>query len=213
MLRIDSKLKQKLATLYLRFFNLRVHSVFIGRGSTIRSRTCIGRGSRINGSIIIKGRGEVVIGKYCAIGDNVRIITSNHDVQYLNMQYDLQRKIGSVIPASGTETVTIGNNVWIGDSVIFLPGSSAGNGSVIGSGSIVTKPVDEFGIYAGNPARFIRKRFSEDVMSIVRQLDWWNWDMSKIKDNKVIFSDKADKHLDAIRKLAGEENEKSKTST
>jgi virginiamycin A acetyltransferase len=202
MLALDNKLKQKLAGLYLRFLPLRFGSVYIARGSRIRSDIYMGTGSRFTGSATIKGQGKLVVGKYCAIGDNVRIITSNHDVNYINMQYNLQRRIGVVMPASKADTVVIGNNVWIGDSAIILPGAEIGDGAVIGSGSVVTKKLDDFCIYAGNPARFIRCRFDEETLKEIKKLDWWNWDLQKIMEHKEIFSDTVSNKMGLIRRIA-----------
>ena len=53
--------------------------------------------------------------------------------------------------------VKIGDNVWLGAGVIINPGVTIGDNSVIGSGSVVTKDIPEDSIFAGNPAKFIRK--------------------------------------------------------
>ena len=54
--------------------------------------------------------------------------------------------------------IIIGNDVWIGQRVIILPGVTVGNGAIIGAGSIVTHDVKEYDIVAGNPAHVIRNR-------------------------------------------------------
>jgi maltose O-acetyltransferase len=54
--------------------------------------------------------------------------------------------------------VRIGNDVWIGDRVIILPGVTIGDGCIIGAGSIVTHDTPPYSISAGNPARVIRYR-------------------------------------------------------
>ncbi len=51
--------------------------------------------------------------------------------------------------------IKIGDYAFIGMGVIVLPGVSIGRGSVIGSGSVVTKDVPDNSVYAGNPARFV----------------------------------------------------------
>jgi acetyltransferase-like isoleucine patch superfamily enzyme len=71
--------------------------------------------------------------------------------------------------------VLIGNDVWIGYGVTILSGISIGNGAVIGARSVVTRDVEPFSIVAGNPARFIRKRFTDEEISLLQKIAWWKW--------------------------------------
>jgi len=56
--------------------------------------------------------------------------------------------------------VVIGDGCDIGVGSIVLPGVEIGEGSLIGAGSVVTKDIPPYTVYAGNPARFLRKRSS-----------------------------------------------------
>lgn len=56
--------------------------------------------------------------------------------------------------------MTIGDDVFIGAKAIILPGLIIGNSSIIGAGSVVTKDIKENEIWAGNPAKFIKKRIN-----------------------------------------------------
>ena len=56
------------------------------------------------------------------------------------------------------EPVVIGDDVWISDRVIILPGVKIGNGVIIAAGAIVTKDVLPFAIVGGNPAKVIKSR-------------------------------------------------------
>jgi acetyltransferase-like isoleucine patch superfamily enzyme len=164
------------------------NGTYIAKGSKI---TCpnvsIGQGTRINGSIKLKGADAIQIGKYCAIGEEVDILSTNHTTNTLNMQNVLQLEItGSVTPAN-KKGVEIGNNVWIGDRVIILPGVKIGDGAVIGAGAVVTKDVAPFCIHAGNPARFLKKRFEDDVIELLLKIKWWDWSLEKMKQNKDLF--------------------------
>lgn len=166
--------------------------VFIAKKSKIKLGTIIGSGTRINGKIVIKGSGKAELGKYCAIGEDVKIITSNHDTSELNLQYALQRKIGlKVNPIP--ENVIIGNNVWIGDSVIILSGVTIGNGAVLAAGSVVTKSIEPYTIVGGVPAKFIKSRFTQDKIDEIEKLKWWDWSIQKMKENKHVFLKAEDK--------------------
>ena len=142
------------------------HHVYISRGSVIRSVLSVEEGVRVNGPISIRGRGRVTIGKYCAIGDGVKIITQNHDVAFPIYSLQLQKKVyGRSFVVSGD--VEIGHNVWIGDNVLILPGVKIASNSIVAAGSVVSKNVDSNTLVGGVPAKFIKKLHedSEGAMS------------------------------------------------
>jgi len=56
----------------------------------------------------------------------------------------------------GLRKISIGRDVWVGTDAIVM--ESVGEGSVVGAGSVVTKPVEPYSVVVGNPARVIRKR-------------------------------------------------------
>ena len=76
---------------------------------------------------------------------------------------------------------TIGNDVWIGNRVMIKAGVKIANGAVIGMGSIVTKNIGPYEIWAGNPARLIRKRFGDETIDALEKMKWWEWDDNKIE--------------------------------
>ncbi len=90
--------------------------------------------------------GNIQFGDDILVGPNVQVLTVNHP---LGADERLNK-------TNLVENVVIGNNVWIGAGAIILPGVTIGEGAVIGAGSIVTKDVDAFCLYAGNPATKIR---------------------------------------------------------
>ena len=117
-------------------------NVFIGPFVEIQKNTKIGDNTRIQSHSFICEKVE--IGKNCFVG---------HGVMFTND--DLKKgKISR--NSSSFKKTKIGNNVVIGSNVTLLPVSII-SGSVIGAGSIVTKDIKEKGIYAGNPAKFLRK--------------------------------------------------------
>jgi acetyltransferase-like isoleucine patch superfamily enzyme len=56
----------------------------------------------------------------------------------------------------------IGNDVWIGYGAIVLGGVTIGDGAIIAAGSVVTKDVEAYSIYGGNPAKKITERFENN---------------------------------------------------
>ena len=56
------------------------------------------------------------------------------------------------------KTIIIHNYVWICTDAFIGPGCEIGEGSIIGAKSVVVKSVESWGIFAGNPAMFLKKR-------------------------------------------------------
>ena len=85
--------------------------------------------------------------------------------------------------------VTIGNDVWIGAHCMIKSGVKIADGAVIGMGSVVTKDVGAYEIWAGNPAHLIRKRFDDETISKLLEIQWWNWNDDKIRLNADKYND------------------------
>lgn len=77
--------------------------------------------------------------------------------------------------------------MWIGDSVILLPGVTIGDGAIIGAGAVVTRSVPAYGIVAGNPARVVRMRFPDETIAILSTVHWWTWSESRMRANRAFF--------------------------
>ena len=58
----------------------------------------------------------------------------------------------------------VGNDVWIGRESLIMPGVKIGDGAIIAARSVVTKDVGAYHVVGGNPAKFLKKRFSEDLI-------------------------------------------------
>ena len=156
--------------------------------SAVHCPTTIGDYSRINGAFRFRGQGKIVIGKYAAIGDDLKIIVSNHDIHHANLQVDFQEKYGFEDLFTTKGDVVIGHNVWIGDSVTILSGVQIGDGAVIASGAVVTRNIPSFSVAAGVPARVVKPRFSPAIESQLVQIPWWDWPEEKIIRNRDFFS-------------------------
>lgn len=161
--------------------------VYISKGSVIGPGTMVEDGTRINGRAVIKGQGEVEIGKYCAIGGDLRIRSSNHKIDSINLQFTLQQELGLEMKVSDKRDVKIGHNVWIGDRVMILPGVVIGNGAVLAAGAVITKDVPAYGIVGGVPAKLIKYRFDADKRKMIEESQWWEWPKAKMNENRDFF--------------------------
>ena len=121
-----------------------------GKRLTLASDLKIGDRSGIGDNAFI--RNGVTIGDDVMIARDLKIFTRNHNIDRTDIPMS-QQGDGEISP------LIIGNDGWIGDSVIIAPGCcNIGDGSVLAAGSVVTKDVPPYAIVGGNPARIIRYR-------------------------------------------------------
>jgi acetyltransferase-like isoleucine patch superfamily enzyme len=159
--------------------------VLVAPGTYIARGVTIGRGTRINESSYLE---RCTIGSYCAIGGRLVVRSGNHQMQFLNIEEDLQvRTLGVTSVLGPYEPVTVGHGVWIGDSVVLCPGVTIGNGAVVGAGSVVTRDIAPYAVAAGSPAKFIRWRYPEPVIAVLADVDWWSWDDDRLRRNRELF--------------------------
>ena len=133
---------------------------------------------------------KLIIGKFCMIASDVTFIMNggNH-VTEATTAYPFaifggawqDAMEGKTYPTKG-DTI-IGNDVWIGHNATIMPGVHIGDGAIIATKAVVTKNVTPYTIVGGNPAKTIKKRFSETTISKLLQLKWWHWDIQKITEN------------------------------
>ena len=160
--------------------------VQVAPGTYIAPGVVIGRRTKINAASHLD---VCTIGAYCAIAGRLVVLSANHRTEFLAIQEDAQRRVlGSDLSLLGPRQQTsIGNAVWIGDSVVVCPGVTIGDGAVIGAGAVVTRSIPPYAIAVGNPARVIKYRYPEEVVSALAGLDWWTWDDERLRANRSLF--------------------------
>lgn len=122
------------------------------------------------------------IGKFCSIGPNVKIApgrhpTSNyvstHPSTFSNHRHFSKNFVKEAV-FDNYQKVTIGNDVWIGANCVIIDGVTIGDGAIIAANSVVTKDVSDYEICGGVPARFIKKRFTENEIEFLKKKKWWD---------------------------------------
>lgn len=68
----------------------------------------------------------------------------------------------------------IGNDVWIGRESIIMPGVKIGDGAIVAAYSVVVKNIPPYTVYGGNPAKFIKDRFDEELKDLLLRFRWWD---------------------------------------
>ena len=103
----------------------------------------------IGRNCIIASKTDLTIGSYVLIGPYCQINDHSHGMEKGDLIINQKAILAPVL---------IKNDVWLGAGVRVMPGCTIGEGSIVGANSVVTKDIPDYEIWAGNPARFIRKR-------------------------------------------------------
>lgn len=136
---------------------------------------------------------KVVIGKFCSIAKNIKVfIGANHRTDFAStypfghLKRNQSKKIIKT-PAilghpSSNGDVIIGNDVYIGFNATIMSGIKIGHGSVIAANSHVSKNIPPYEIWGGNPAKRIKKRFSNEIIKELLLIKWWDYQEEKIRE-------------------------------
>lgn len=162
----------------------------------------MGLGSYIANNSVIR---STKIGRFCAIGDNVRTCLGRHPtndfVSIHPVFFSTQKQGGftfvnkkmfeehKYVDEKKKYVCEIGNDVWIGNNVLIMDGITIEDGVIIAAGSIVTKDVEPYSIVGGIPSRIIRYRFNEEQIKLLLKFKWWEKDLQWLKDNACKFTD------------------------
>ncbi len=128
----------------------------LGKYSVVEDFSClnnavgdlnIGDYTRIGlGNTII---GPVSIGNHVNLAQNVTVTGLNHNFEGVDKRIDQQ--------GVSTRQVIIEDDVWVGANAVILPGVTLGRHSVVAAGSVVSRPVPPYTVWAGSPARIIKR--------------------------------------------------------
>lgn len=130
---------------------------------------------------------RLIIGRFCQIAAGVEFVMNgaNHQMNAVSTFpfYTLEGwKMNPLSPADlplKGDTV-VGNDVWIGQNAVILPGVHIGDGAIIGANSVVGSDVEAYTIVAGNPAKLLKKRFDDELIQLLLTWKWWNKSVDEI---------------------------------
>ena len=106
----------------------------------------LNRGTHISSCCNIKIGDNFVSGSFVSIIDNNHGLIERNELDY----HPLERKLSY-------KSITIGNNVWVGDKATILPGVTIGDGAIIGANAVVTSDVPSYSVVGGIPAKIIKR--------------------------------------------------------
>lgn len=134
---------------------------------------------------------KLLIGKLCALARGVKFVMNgaNHKTSGFSTFpfYIFGNGWEAAMPKPGDlpykgDTV-VGNDVWIGYEALLMPGVKVGDGAIVAARSVVTKDVPPYAIVGGNPAKVVKARFPDEVVTELLAIRWWDWPVDKITRN------------------------------
>ncbi|MGE4273492.1 MAG: chloramphenicol acetyltransferase [Desulfitobacterium sp.] len=137
------------------------------------------------------------IGKFVNIAAMVRIGPTDHPMERPTLHHFTYRRTKYGFATEDDEAffqrrtarrTFIGHDTWIGHGAIIMPSVTIGHGAIVGSGAIVTRDVEPYTIVVGTPAQPIRKRFSEEIIQKLEEIQWWDWSYELIKERYLDFT-------------------------
>lgn len=162
--------------------------VLIERGVFIDQASSVGDYSYINQNSSIEA---AQIGKFCSIARDVMVGPASHNYRNVSSHPFWYQPFYGFAPApasvehGATGHTTIGDDVWIGCGAVIMQGVDVASGAVIGAGSIVTKSVGPYEIWAGVPAKKIGQRFDDAVIAGLVTSGWSSLDAADIQAHVV----------------------------
>ncbi|AVI83544.1 MULTISPECIES: CatB-related O-acetyltransferase [Pseudomonas syringae group] len=144
------------------------------------------------------------VGSYTSIAEGVKILLGGeHRTDWITTypfpaMVEQVSDIQDYAPSKGD--VVIGSDCWICANAVIVSGVTIGHGAIVGAGAMVVRDVAPYSVVGGNPCKFIRWRFEEDVRDLLLRAAWWDWPMEEVKSvARTLCSSDMDAFLAYIR--------------
>ncbi|KOP64687.1 chloramphenicol acetyltransferase [Bacillus sp. FJAT-18019] len=131
---------------------------------------------------------KLIIGNYVCIASGVIILMGgnhNHHSDWITVYPFVDQIETSYAPKGDT---IIESDAWIGMNAMIMPGVTIGEGAIVAAGSVVAKDVAPYTIVGGNPAKVIKKRFTDAEIEKLKEMRWFDWEREKIEQASHILS-------------------------
>jgi acetyltransferase-like isoleucine patch superfamily enzyme len=170
----------------------------LGQFNTFFANTKVGR-STIGSHTFVQKNSNIFnceMGKFCSIASSVSIGLGQHPIGQVSTHpafYSFTQPIAKTFVDADKfkpyKLTVIGNDVWIGHSVLVMDGIVIGNGAIVAANAVVTKDVPPYAIVGGVPAKVIKFRFSAEHIGKLNNLEWWNKSDEWLRKHSDLFSD------------------------
>ncbi len=132
--------------------------------------------------------GRVLIGNFASVAPDADFYVGGlHRTEWVS-QYGLRAMLG--LPGAGEDGFThgrgdivVGSDTWVTNGVTVMSGVTIGDGAVVGTKAVVARDVRPYAVVVGNPAREIRRRFSDEQVDALLRIRWWDWPTEKVSQH------------------------------
>ena len=157
---------------------------------------------------------KLIIGKFCQIASGTKFIMGPANHRLCSVTTYPFNVFGGAFTENTPDHVSqlphkgdtvVGNDVWFGRESVIMPGVKIGDGAIIAAYSVVVKDVEPYTLVGGNPARFIKKRFNDELTELLLKLKWWDFQGEKLANILPLLCDPdLRKVTDEIKKILAE---------
>jgi acetyltransferase-like isoleucine patch superfamily enzyme len=137
--------------------------------------------------------GRVIIGNFASVAPDADFYVGGlHRTEWVSL-YGLRTMLE--LPGAhedgfthGRGDIVVGSDTWVTNGCTVMSGVTIGDGAVVGTKAVVTKDVRPYAIVVGNPAREIRRRFSDAQVEALLRIRWWDWPTDKVREHVDLLS-------------------------
>jgi acetyltransferase-like isoleucine patch superfamily enzyme len=137
--------------------------------------------------------GRVIIGNFASVAPDADFYVGGlHRTEWVS-QYGLRAMLD--LPGAhedgfthGRGDIVVGSDTWVTNGCTVMSGVTIGDGAVVGTKAVVAKDVRPYAIVVGNPAREIRRRFSDEQIEALLRIRWFDWPTEKVKEHIELIS-------------------------
>lgn len=127
---------------------------------------------------------EIHVGSFCSIARTHVLLGGNHRVDWFTTypfghlrrdEFPNGSTHGALGHPAKSDDVVIGNDCWVGHDAMLLSGARLEDGAVLGARAVLAGRAEAYGVYVGNPARLVKKRFDDEIIGELLRIRWWEW--------------------------------------
>jgi acetyltransferase-like isoleucine patch superfamily enzyme len=136
--------------------------------------------------------GRVIIGNFASVAPDADFYVGGlHRTEWVS-QYGLRTMLD--LPGAhedgfthGRGDIVVGSDTWVTNGCTVMSGVTIGDGAVVGTKAVVAKDVRPYAVVVGNPAREIRRRFSDEQIDALLRIRWWDWPTEQVREHVALI--------------------------